>query len=53
MNAIADSCPKLIAILHLIHKLVIIHPTYEAAQEWLLEDEYERVNGQLLVEEIL
>lgn len=35
------------------YKLVIIHPTYEAAQEWLLEDEYERVNGQLLAEEIL
>jgi len=35
------------------YKLVIAHPNYEAAQEWLLEDEYERVTGQLLSEEIL
>jgi hypothetical protein len=28
-------------------------PDYEAAQDWLLEDEYDRVQGQLLAEEIL
>jgi hypothetical protein len=28
------------------------HANYEAAQEWLLEDEYERVKGQLLAEEV-
>jgi hypothetical protein len=33
------------------YKLVVTHPSYEAAQEWLLEDEYERVKGQLLAEE--
>lgn len=37
----------------LAYKLMIVHPSYEAAQEWLLEDEYERVNGKLLAEEIL
>ncbi len=34
-------------------KLVVIHSSYEAAQEWLLEDEDERVKGQLLAEEIV
>jgi hypothetical protein len=34
------------------YKLVVTHPNYQAAQEWLLEDEYERVKGQLLAEEI-
>ena len=35
------------------YKLMATHPDYETAQEWLLEDEYERVNGQLSSEEIL
>ena len=35
------------------YKLVVTHSNYQAAQEWLLEDEYERVEGQLLVEEVL
>ena len=35
------------------YKLVVTHSNYQNAQEWLLEDEYERVNGQLLAEEIL
>jgi hypothetical protein len=35
------------------YKLVVTYSNYQAAQEWLLEDEYERVNGQLLAEEIL
>ena len=35
------------------YKLVVAHPSYQAAQEWLLEDEYERVKGQLLAEEIM
>jgi hypothetical protein len=35
------------------YKLVVTHSNYEAAQEWLLEDEYERVKGQLHVEEVL
>jgi len=34
------------------YKLVVTHANYETAQEWLLEDEYERVQGQLLAEEI-
>jgi hypothetical protein len=34
------------------YKLVGTHSDYEAAQEWLLEDEYERVKGQLLAEEV-
>ena len=34
------------------YKLVVTHSTYQAAQDWLLEDEYERVQGQLLAEEI-
>jgi len=35
------------------YKLVVTHPNYEAAREWLLEDEYERVQGQLLAEDVL
>jgi hypothetical protein len=35
------------------YKLVVAHPDYEAAQDWLLEDEYDRVQGKLLAEEIL
>lgn len=35
------------------YKLVITHPNYEAAQEWLIEDEYERVQGQILAEDLL
>ncbi len=34
------------------YKMVVTHSNYEAAREWLLEDEYERVQGQLLVEEV-
>jgi hypothetical protein len=36
----------------LCYELVVTHPSYETAQDWLLEDEYERVNGQLLAEEV-
>jgi hypothetical protein len=35
------------------YKLVVAHPDYEAAQDWLLEDEYDRVQGQLRSEEVL
>jgi hypothetical protein len=35
------------------YKLVVVHPNYQAAQDWLLEDEYERVKGKLLAEEII
>jgi hypothetical protein len=35
------------------YKLVVSHPNYQAAQDWLLEDEYERVKGQLLSEEVI
>ncbi len=35
------------------YRLVVVHPDYQAAQEWLLEDEYERVIGQLLAEEVI
>lgn len=35
------------------YKLVATHSNYQVAQEWLLEDEYERVDGQLLAEEVL
>jgi hypothetical protein len=35
------------------YKLVVAHSNYEAARDWLLEDEYERVQGQLLVEDVL
>jgi hypothetical protein len=34
------------------YKLVVTHSNYEAAQEWLLQDEYERVKGQLLADEV-
>ena len=35
------------------YQLVVSHSNYQAAQDWLLEDEYERVKGQLLAEEIM
>ena len=35
------------------YQLIVTHSNYEAAQEWLLEDEYERVKGQLLADEIM
>ncbi len=35
------------------YRLVVVHPDYQAAQEWLLEDEYERVRGQLLASEVI
>ncbi|CAN1210769.1 DUF3885 domain-containing protein [Tumidithrix helvetica PCC 7403] len=35
------------------YKLIVSHPNYQTAQEWLLEDEYERVKGQLLADEIM
>ncbi len=35
------------------YKLVVAHSNYEAAQEWLLEDDYERVQGPLLAEDVL
>ena len=35
------------------YKLVVAHPNYQAAQDWLLEDEYERVKGKLLAEEVI
>lgn len=35
------------------YKLVVSHSSYERAIEWLLEDEYERIQGQLLAEEVL
>jgi hypothetical protein len=35
------------------YKLIVSHSNYQSAQDWLLEDEYERVKGQLLAEEIL
>lgn len=35
------------------YKLVVAHSNYEAAREWLLEDEYERVQGKVLAEEVL
>jgi hypothetical protein len=34
------------------YKLVVILPSYEAARDWLLEDEYERVQGQLLSDDV-
>jgi hypothetical protein len=34
------------------YKLVVSHSNYQEAQEWLLEDEYERVQGKLLSEEV-
>jgi hypothetical protein len=35
------------------HKLVAAHSNYEAVREWLFEDEYERVQGQILAEDVL
>jgi hypothetical protein len=35
------------------YKLVVSHSSYQAAQEWFLEDEYERGKGKLLAEEIM
>jgi hypothetical protein len=35
------------------YKLIVSHANYQLAQEWLLEDEYERVNGQLLAEDVI
>jgi len=35
------------------YRLVVTHSNYQVAQEWLLEDEYERIKGQLLAEEVL
>jgi len=34
------------------YKLVVTHSSYQSAQDWLLEDEYERVKGSLLAEEV-
>lgn len=34
-------------------KLVVSHSTYQTAQAWFLEDEYERVKGKLLAKEIM
>ncbi len=34
------------------YKLIVTHPNYEAAQDWLLEDEYERVKGKVLAEDV-
>ncbi|MFP4220245.1 MAG: hypothetical protein ACLFSH_06645 [Phormidium sp.] len=33
-------------------KLVVTHSNYDAAQDWLLEDEYERVKGKILAEDL-
>ncbi len=35
------------------YKLVVTHPNYQTAQEWLLEDAYERVKGKLLASEVI
>ena len=35
------------------YKLVVRHSNYQAAQDWLLEDEYERVQGQLVADEVM
>ena len=35
------------------YQLVVTHSNYDAAQEWLLEDDYERVKGQILADEVL
>jgi hypothetical protein len=35
------------------YKLVVTYPTYQAAQDWLLEDKYERIQGQLLAEDVI
>jgi len=34
------------------YQLVVTHSDYEAAKDGLLEDEYERIESQLLAEEI-
>jgi hypothetical protein len=35
------------------YQLVIAHPDYPTAQEWLMEDEYERVEGHLSAVDIV
>ncbi|WP_204137306.1 hypothetical protein [Halomicronema sp. CCY15110] len=35
------------------YQLVVTHSNYEAAKDWLLEDEYERIESQLLAAEII
>jgi hypothetical protein len=35
------------------YKLIVSHANYQLAQDWLLEDAYERVNGQLLAEDVI
>lgn len=35
------------------YQLVVSHSNYQAAEEWLLEDEYERVKDPLLAEEVM
>ncbi|MGB3292948.1 MAG: hypothetical protein WBB01_08185 [Phormidesmis sp.] len=35
------------------YKLVVAHSSYQSAQNWLLEDEYERVQGKILAAEII
>ena len=35
------------------YKLIVSHSSYQEAEDWLIEDEYERVDGQLSAEEIL
>ena len=32
---------------------LVMHQNYQTAQEWLVENEYERVEGKLLAEEVL
>ena len=34
------------------YQLVVTHSDYAAAKDWLLEDEYERIESQFLAEEI-
>lgn len=35
------------------YQLVVLHPSYQSAEDWLLEDEYERVKGQLFAEDVI
>lgn len=35
------------------YQLVVALPSYQAAEDWLIEDEYERVKGQLLAEDVI
>ncbi len=35
------------------YKLVVTHANYLAAQAWLVEDEYERVEGKLLAKDVI